>query len=159
MILEAIQHFSPKDAIAHPPKARNVRVWVVGERYPFDVAAGGTDYTQAHDRIGIAGLGILFHINRGMRGHPVGDWVGGHSGFVHAQKDDAFAVGRPEVIAADTQLFGVDPIDLAVQQVDIFLFVVFVFVIFVAGELGLTFAGYVAHIKVVPADVGQAAAV
>src|SRR5580693_10550487 len=100
IVLGAIQYFSPEDTVTDPSKARNVNLRVVGERDPLLITAGRAHHTQAHDRVGIAGLGILLPVHSGMRGHPVGDWIGGYPGFVHVQEGDVLAIRGPEVITA-----------------------------------------------------------
>src|SRR5215472_2228437 len=45
-----------------------------------------------------------------------------HASLIHLEEDNLAAVRRPEVIAADIQFLGIDPIHLAVE--DVFVFVV-----------------------------------
>ena len=52
-----------------------------------------------------------------MRGQPVDNRIGRDGFLIHLQEDDFFAVRRPEVVTAHTQLFGVHPIHFAVQDV------------------------------------------
>ena len=59
------------------------------------------------------------------------------------------AVGRPEVIAADLQFFGVEPIDFAVQDVLVRIF----------GQLLLFLTGSGLHVEVVFTQVGDMAAI
>src|SRR5277367_5087140 len=96
-----------------------------------------------------------------MRGYPVGDGIGWHAGFVHVQEGEALAVRRPEVVAAHSQFFCVNPVHLAVQKIAVFLFVVFVFVliVFLASQLLFGIAWERAHVQIVFAHVGQAGTV
>ena len=100
-------------------------------------------------RIGVAGLGVFLLFNLGMRGQPIGDGVGRNLSLIHLEEGDLAAVGRPEVIAAHAEFFGVDPVHFAIQ--DVFVGVV--------GERLRLLPRNGLDIEVVLADVRDAVAV
>src|SRR5215471_10895381 len=85
-----------------------------------------------------------------MLREEVCDGIGWNSGLVHLHEGDLFSVRRPEVIAANVQFFGVDPIYFAIEEV----------VVLVVGESGfVSLGGDSANIKVVMAKVSETIAV
>jgi hypothetical protein len=84
-----------------------------------------------------------------MRRNPVGNGIGGHLGLVHVHEDDALAVRRPEIIAANREFLGVHPVDVAVEKI----------VARIVGELPLLVAADRAHKEIVLADIGHAVTV
>ena len=68
-----------------------------------------------------------------------------------------FTVGRPEVVGADVQFFGVHPIDLAVQHVVLIGGIFHIGGVF--SELLLAFSFYRLDVQVVITNVGQARSV
>ena len=149
LVLGPVQNLRPDHAFAHPAEPWDVRVLVAGQRNPAHFALVCVDHAQLHHRIRIAHLGILLVVHTGMRRHPVGDGIDGHLALIHVEKHDLFAVGRPEIIAAHAQLFRVDPVDVAIEQI-------------VAGifrELLLVLAAHRTNIQIVLAHIGQMRAV
>ena len=83
------------------------------------MAAAGADDADADSGIGVAGLGIALLIDGGVGGDPIGDGICGDFVFVHFEVGDGGGIGRPCVIGADFELFSVDPIDFAVEDVGV----------------------------------------
>ena len=117
LVLVAIQNLSPDNPFTHPAETRDVGLVIVGQRNPASLSLVDIRHAQLHHRIRVAHLGIFFVIHRRMRRNQIRDGIGGHLGFIHVQEDDLFVVGRPEIIAAHGQLFGIDPVDVAIEQV------------------------------------------
>ena len=149
LALNPVEHFDPDHSVADPAKARNEDILVVGQRNPANLVTVRVHHAQLHDRIRICHFGILFLVQRRMRRDPIGNRIRRHLALVHVEKDDLLAVGRPVVIAAHRQLFGVHPIDVAIEQV----------VFLVLGELLLVLSADRPHVKVVFADVRHVIAI
>ena len=149
LVLRAIEHRGPDNAVAYPAKARDVHVLFVRQVDPLHRAAGGAHHAELDFRIRIAYLGIFFLINRGMLRDEVGNRVGGDFGFIHLQEYDLAGIGRPEIIAADIKLFGIDPVHFTVKKI----------VVAVCGERFFPAAINMLHYQVVLANIRNAFAV
>ena len=84
-----------------------------------------------------------------MRRDPISDGISRDLALVRAKEHNFFAVRRPEVIAADPQLLGIYPVNVAVQQI----------VIAVLGELLLRFAVRRTNVQIVLAEIGNAVSI
>ena len=74
---------------------------------------------EPHRRIRIAGLRIVPALDRRVIRNVIDQRVLGNGAFVELQKRNVRRVGAPPVaavIAAAVQLFGIDPVERAVQQ-------------------------------------------
>ena len=108
----------------------------------------------------------------GMRRQPVGDGIGRNARLIHLQENDFATFGRPKIVAAHGQLFGVNPVDFAVQDVAglVVIFTVVavgsvlvalpVFLFFIARKRAFAFLSrHRMHIEIMFADVGEPFAV
>ena len=117
VLMIAGEDFDPDDVGIDPAEARDVVVADFhGNFEPAGVAAAGADDADAHAGIGIAGLRIALQFDVGVDGDPVDERILRHAGLVHLEVGDFARVGRPEVVAADVELFEVDPVDAAIEQ-------------------------------------------
>ena len=131
------------------------------------LAAIAADHSQAHARIRISSLRIFFLLDPGMRRQPVGDGICRHPVLIHLQKNNFVPFRRPEEVAAHGQFFGVNPVDFAVQNVVVFVFIFILvpvfflaFLFFLAREWTFTFLSRDwMDIEIVLAHVGEALAV
>jgi hypothetical protein len=60
---------------------------------PTGGAAASADDADADSGIGIAGLRITLHIDGGMNGDPVDQWILRDGGLIHLEVDDLARVG------------------------------------------------------------------
>ena len=117
VLMIAGEDFDPEDAGIDPAEAGDVVVADVhGNFEPAGVAAAGADDADVDGGIGIAGLGITLLVDGGVDGDPVDERVLGDAGLVHLEVGDFLRVRRPEVVAADVELFEVNPVDNAVEE-------------------------------------------
>ena len=117
VLLVAGEDFDVEGVGVDPAEAGDVVVaGAEGDVDELGVAAFGGDDADADGGVGVAGLRVALVVDGGVGGDPVGDGVLGDFGFVHLEVGDGFGVGRPEVVAANVELFEVDPVDLAVEE-------------------------------------------
>ena len=99
-VLVTVEHLRPHHAIAHPAKPRDVGLLVVCQGDPAHFAFVSIHHAELHRGIRVPHFRVLFVVHGRMRRNPIRDGIRGNLGFIHVQKDDLFAVGRPEIIAA-----------------------------------------------------------
>ena len=155
-VLHAVHCHRPEQAVAHPSEARNQNVGILaqrqrpgagaGDRDPPELASVGVHHCKAHVGIRIAGLRIFLLVHGRVQRNPIGDGIGRHFLLVHLEEGDLLSVWRPEVIAARVELFLVDPVDFAVQQIVVAIF----------GQGPLVSSAQRPHVQVVFADVRDA---
>ncbi len=117
VLLVAGEDFDVDGVGVNPAEAGDVVV--VGAERDVDelgFAAFGGDDADADGGVGVTGLGVALVVDGGVGGDPVGDGILGDFGLIHLEVGDGFGVGRPEVVAADVELFEVDPVDFAVEE-------------------------------------------
>ena len=118
MLVVAGDDLGPDGFAVSPAKAGHVVLAGGDGKFdPAGFAALRADDADAHVRVGVAGLGVALHVDLRARGNPVGERVRGDVGVVCLEEGDGFGVGRPEEVAAHVKLFGVDPVNLAVEGV------------------------------------------
>ena len=122
VLMIASDRLNPHGLRIHPSEARNIILprletsISAGKLDPNRRAARGADYAHTDLRVGVAGLRKALHIHRRVRGNPIGDRILRHRSLVHLQKDEPSRVRRPEIVAANVQLFLVNPIHLSVER-------------------------------------------
>src|SRR5205807_8407826 len=92
---------------------------------------------------------------------PVGDGIGRYAVLIHLQKNNFVPFRRPEEVAAHGQFFGVNPVDFAVQNVVVFVFIfILAFLFLLPREWTFAFLSRDGmDIKIVLAHVGEPLAV
>ena len=86
LVLRAVEHRGPDNAVAYPAEARDVHVLFVRQMDPLHRAAAAAHHAELHFRIRIAHLGIFFLINRGMLRNEIRDGIRRDLGLVHLQQ-------------------------------------------------------------------------
>ena len=99
-----------------PVDAGDEGVAHVAKVHPFCGAAGGGNNADSHIGVGIAGFGVALRLELCARGEKVDLREDGLTADIELQVGDPRGVGRPPVGGTEVQLFGIDPIGLAVEE-------------------------------------------
>ena len=106
-------------AVRCPAHADDEEIFVLGGVKPPHAAFSRRDDAEPNGRIGVAGLWIVRALDDRMVGNVIDEGVFRDGLFVELQKRDARRIRTPPIgaiVAATVKLFGVHPVERAVEQ-------------------------------------------
>ena len=106
-------------AVGRPPDADDEEIRVLGGVDPAEESGGGRKDSYPHRRIRVASLRIIPALDVRMVRNVIDQRVLGDRPFVELQERHAGRIGAPPVgamVATAVQLFGIHPVERAVQQ-------------------------------------------